>query len=383
MSQGIFTRRLRFKWVKGQVTTTPDAGFVACGPDTLFCAEVSSLDMLAEFFYRAKTALFSTSASSKITTQFDDSGGPVFSYLFSNGAALPLHLWERDAYPAEGPFDYYSEDYFAENKRGYFLSYTDPAAIPLDLENRFGEGYSFYPQVSVDGYIVNTSPELITAHDTLGFESNMWKSFSTDSAVTTAFSFSSQTLLYGGPMHCLRVVSSFDGYTAVGGHIASLKVYPFVAWVDDSLSGNPIAPGNRWFIKLLFKAETYGGNLAGNGEDVSPPLSPSDLIASFGEGYLFNNNPALPAAPTLSLTLKLATGDIVIPLLSFFEAGYGANSICAGNLDLEVIEWWPYATDLNAFGRVWESETGVKIPEGAGFANADDPDEALSIYTFF
>lgn len=64
MSAGVFTPNLRVAFVEGQVSATPDPGFVACGDGLPYPLEITGadinekLDRLAEIIYRVKDAWF-------------------------------------------------------------------------------------------------------------------------------------------------------------------------------------------------------------------------------------------------------------------------------------------------------------------------------------
>lgn len=133
-----------------------------------------------------------------------------------------------------------------------------------------------------------------------------------------------------------------------------------VAFVDNAMNGNPLDPANELWIGCDFAAWTTDGFLA---VDVYSIATGNPNEGSTGD-----------------LTIELSDSTLTLPLYSGIYAFLASAS---SSLTITATEWWPYATTLNPFGRVWESETGIKIPNGAGHADAGDPDEALSIHVFF
>lgn len=338
MSQGIFTPHLRFEWKKGEVTTsTPAEGFVACGPETLYCAEVTSLDMLCEFFYRARSARFSPSASSQIEMSYVDSGGRVGGYVGFSGDSDEL---------VDGSGDIYTESAFL-TKRGYHLEYTSPDVIPPEISGYFSEGYS-------------KTPNAQDFYDTLSYESNMWREEMEDSGnVKTAFTHYARSVFVEGTSepsstgYAIRG-STFGAYPMIRWDFTlTLVVKPYVAWVVDPLNespetATPLSPGTRWFIAVKVDIDLFTNN-------ANPFVGYADAVSSEKNLYSAYNH------GDLSVTIKLESGDIVIPLLSANDPSLGgADPTTVGNLDLVVEEWWPYAKG-NPSIPVWNSATGVKL----------------------
>ena len=368
MSNGVFTRDKRFKWVKGWLTggTDPADGSVECGDGTAFPMLVTP-DQLAEIMYRVRDT--SVTGEVVFTTRFPEYGGdpedPTWTGGYWRPDAITTHKVVGTQPDELATYSYFNDGYSAYNTysswaiRGYCANGVD---VPPFADSLFGEAYSVVTHVSfVDGSVIATidireaTSELalwiplsgmpVAYENPDGFN---WHYFAADyedakivpliwfgcgfnrqMSVSTAGG-SVETVPYGFYAH------TDEGYGSSG---LFLGVSGKVAYVG---TDNPTDPAAQIYIGLEFRTAwlwsrvdpAYGGmtdvcdlvfNLSGVGNSVSCPLyTPSSLISP--------------------------PGDQVLAFTSATDFVFTAT------------KWFPYAKLAAGVSTpVWDADTGAKL----------------------
>lgn len=328
-AQGIFTNNIRFKFVDGQETTTPDTGFVACGDGTAYPME-ATLDQIAEILYRVKDAYFiegeatitpaegaevspvvfyapttATSDRSFYTTSGDTEGYRGYTTETEVGdATISAH---NDPYLGDEYTDGVSKTWrdIADNERGMWLQGETGVTLPFwSIENT--NAFSFYT-------FVNIPSSLTSPLDTDCFQHG----YSTTGNFTTC-----------------------EGSVIFNGEVAVIKLDP-----GDSY----YAPTNRYFIGLALNVEA--------------PVSPSYLYLSTLNEWPYPSPPTgWGSGVCCNYVIRLSSGDISCPIYGIVEfpddiAAYGGSDFIH-----EAQIWWPYAKGSGGgIGPVWDTTDGSKL----------------------
>lgn len=358
----VSTRMKRVTFVKGEVTSgTPAEGFVACGPGTPFPMEVTEgtvadkFDIIAEVLYRVKEAKFISGSAT-----MSEEGSLEF---IAPTTQPPTRAFTRSPINPGDPYSYFV--------RGYT---TPQTAVPVKYDPYLQVGYDrgdgeMYRDVSDNErgmWLPYAASELPHWNDIPGSDSER---------LVTAFSFNQ--LLYGSsdpggsnpdPDFFQAILGSeyieTNGYLFFRSQIAVVKTNP-----TDGL----FASTNRFFIGLELTMESANMALM-NQFWISTQKFDWDLLAY----------PDARNVVCCNYVIRLSEDvEISCPIygVAFDDFPYGTN-FSGYDFIHEATKWWPYANDT-PIGFVWGSDTGIKIPIGAGFLDANDPDEALAIYTFF
>jgi hypothetical protein len=118
-----------------------------------------------------------------------------------------------------------------------------------------------------------------------------------------------------------------------------LEIYPEVAWVDESESGNPYDPLNKLYLKMRFGV--LGTASPGDvvGLDTAPDSGYSDFVDA------------------CDLVFQLASSTTTAKIY-FYNLPENVTLDYAEDFIITAQEWWPYAKPA---GPVWNSATGAKL----------------------
>ena len=306
---GVFTLMKRVTFVKGWLTggTDPADGSVECGVGTAFPMAVT-LDQIAEIFYRAKDAWFTSGSLIDI-----DSGGVGTESLTFTGTD-PSGVLVTDDTDYKSQRGYYTVDTVPAAHDGYFgtaytVSGTDVREVatnercmwipPSDVAfsgDALGSGFSGY-----------SGPEIGCA-------------FSTYMIIDTSTEPTGYALTFE-PWPDVATYPVFTGITKELWLIFSGEI----AWVGGE---GPFDPAAALYLGVYFEVNGSG----------------SDFSTLVGSGYLLDE----------SLALELSSGTVTCPLYGNEGSGSGTDFTCT------VKEWWPYAKDSPAVP-VWDADTGLKL----------------------
>lgn len=341
-SQGVFTLKRRVKFVEKTIADVGDG--------TPYPTEVL-FDMIAEIYVRAKTVEW---AGGEITTFWDDSDLALYpdqkvtivAPSSPPTPATPNHQFEVDAY---------------DNLQWYYTrGYSAIESVTAYAEDYLGESYEAYDVGYRRDIDIN--------------ERAMWLPEFTNSPTvcTNAFSYDSKDNISSGE----HVVKGYGLYLGSGGGVAyfpldfSVVFSGEIAVVLSAPGASFWGAGNTYYLGVRVRTANAATSYSLTGTFGFEGL---DTVASTFPNPIHCGNYVMRLANGMEVSSKLYTEETI-----------GLDTVGSiGDLVHEVTEWWPYATGENTFGRVWESETGVKIPDGAGHADAGDPDETLAIYSFF
>ena len=324
----------RVKYVRGQVTDTPDPGFVACGDGREYCMLVTGdthaekLDKLEQVFYRVRDTQWMAgigefeiyiSEESNWTTTIQpplsdptpqlasvfSSGGVSSSsrrgYLYRRGTSLYQHPSEQGAVAGAFGETYISGGSNADAESEYALWWRGPT-------NAFGFLQRWF---------------------------------------RTAFNFSSNYLVPPGDTdpggYVFTVSHSGEDAPTQLNCGATLIIEDTVAFIDNDGSGDPLSPANDLYINLSFNTATsYGGETS-----VGIHSSSSGAVAA-----------------GIDLILEVSDGKTLrCPL--YQASSFGLDTFSGGtNFVLKATKYWPYATKDGS--PAWDEDTGAPINGGPG-----------------
>ena len=307
-ASGVFTRMKRVSFVEKTA--------VEVGDDTLFPME-STLDQIAEVWYRVKDAQFTAGNVASNGTQIDvPTTHPAnFAYQSNPSIGEPSELPDNWAYRGyqvvvESP----GSDY---GPSGYYGPFVNDVIYPALLTDEYdaGRGDLFR---DADNERAIWIPEVVGKVPQWG-ETNAfsysgwnWNGFSGlgDYAVDTNLPNAADTIPTPDPCH---MDITFSGE---------------VAYVLDPPGSSFFSPTTKFYIGLVV-------DMAGGDADEVVCKSQSDVGFSAGMNYV----------------IRLASADLTCQLY-VNDAGGGTDFIH------EAVEWWPYA---KAGGPVWNSGTGALL----------------------
>lgn len=362
MASKIHTKSRRFNLVKGQVSATPDDGYVSCGDGTAYPLLVT-LDQLIEIIYRVRDAAwvsgdFETGSYGSVgkvfvnsvpptvalvdaqewTTDFSDLSIRGYCSLITDNDLTPE---EADPFPAKAsPSELLADVYSFTLNEAYTgadsvlsvreatsemalwlnaAATTDHEDIgklwtgSLELNDLFGAAtVGDYPSQQPTGFNVYTHQW----RDNLGETSPQ---------------------VYGVTGEC--GVWNGSGYDyETGPSVSSLNVGLKVAWVDTAASGNPFDPANQLFLQVDFAAQVI---------DLSIPYS--YCLISTNKAGLTD-----PVDAGVDLILELA-GSIPVSCNIYYDKFYATASgflsepdeLSGNDFIIAANKWWGYDGKFN------------------------------------
>lgn len=333
MSVGVFTRNKRFTLVQGQVTATPDPGFVACGPGEEFSMEVTGasiraiFDTIAEVFYRVRDAKFGGTA-------YTDYGFAVMN-LSVKGADPPVNNYSGTTSDLVIERAYANTDIPPVNSESEYDIWRGPLKTPVNNHAAFPGGSTSRGPIAHG--IVTGLTQYAESYEV----SSGYYPYGHDTGNTTEWA--------------AAIELGFTGY---------------VAWVDVSGDGDILNPTNRFFIGVQFQSFSEDYKLLTGG--YSPFPSPLLLVDAYSVREYSGNE-----GPSGSLSVILETATLEIPLYS----SVALFTTVGAALTLTATEWWPY-NRLAEPRSIWDAVTGEFVPIDAPFA-AFDQDNLDLIPVFF
>ena len=336
---GVSIMEPRVKYVRGQVSATPDEGFVACGDGREYCMLVTGathaekLDKLEQVFYRVRDAKWE---SGLITFDIDDTEGSglEFEYTFQIPTVEPTaELFAARVTASEA---------FYASVRGY---------VSVARENLFE-----HPTVNGspagsfgDTYYAGSGFDSYAAADATSEYALWWPEYETFGGVffalssfRTGFSFYSEDdPSDASPSLYAIEASPEDGYSSCD---AILDIHETVAFIDNDTSGDPLSPANDLYIRPLFRVRAPGFDLRNNSSN------------EFGDPL---------AAAGIDLVLELSDSKTLqCPLYYASSVFFIESVIASSDFVLKANKWWLYATKNG--DPAWDETTGAPINGGPG-----------------
>jgi hypothetical protein len=335
----------RVTFVKGELTDgspsfVPSEGFVACGDGTYYPIEVT-LDQVAEIWFRVKDArLIEGSVLVGDTGTFPT----IWGGLDSPKAVKENRAFSTTTYPS-GEFT---------TVRGYAAT----GAISEHDVAYLG-----------DPYPANLEDPSVEYRDIADNERGMW------------------TVQFSKPNNTDPFVGSRNAFT-----------------LEDDTTGSQVLPSSTEYYVYFFKTFITSENVE---EPILENLTPTGgyVQLSFGGvavlkeenktryflgfrfySYMFdsvkwNDDFGLVSTEVVRYVIKLSN-NIEVSCPIYYLLGPDELVHVSYNFIHEATEWWPYAKNSPATP-VWESETGIKIPDDAIFWDLNNPEEGLAFTVFF